>query len=47
MTIVKKIVGDNKKGGDSKIKFSLWEDRIAKKIAMGNSPFQLFFTARM
>ena len=28
MTIIKKIVGENKKAWNSKIKFALWEDRI-------------------
>ena len=41
MTIVKRIIGDNKKSWDSKIKFSLWVDRITKKSAMRKSPFEL------
>ena len=28
MTIVKKIVGENKKAWDSKIKYALWANRI-------------------
>ena len=43
MTIVKKIVGDNKKSWDSKIKFVLWADRITKKGAIGKSPFKLVY----
>ena len=43
MTIVKKIVGDNKKAWDSKIKFALWTDRITKKNATGKSPFKLVY----
>ena len=43
MTIVKKIVGDNKKAWDSKIKFALWADRITKKSATGKSPFELVY----
>jgi hypothetical protein len=43
MTIVKKIVGDNKKSWDSKIKFALWADRITKKGATGKSPFELVY----
>jgi len=35
MTIVKKIVGENKKSWDSKIKYALWEDRITKKDSTG------------
>ena len=41
MTIIKKIVGDNKKAWDSKIKLALWADRITKKISTGRSPFDL------
>ena len=43
MTIVEKIVGDNKKAWDSKIKFALWADRITKKSATGKSPFELVY----
>lgn len=43
MTIVKKIIGDNKKSWDSKIKFVLWADRITKKGATGKSPFELVY----
>ena len=43
MTIVKKIVGDNKKAWDSKIKFALWADRITKKSATRKSPFELVY----
>ena len=43
MTIVKRIIGDNKKSWDSKIKFALWADRITKKSATGKSPFELVY----
>ena len=43
MTIIKKIVGDNKKSWDSKIKFALWADRITKKGSTGKSPFELVY----
>ena len=43
MTIIKKIVGDNKKAWDSKIKFSLWANRITKKISTERSPFELVY----
>jgi hypothetical protein len=43
MTIVKKIVGENKKSWDSKIKHALWADRITKKEATGKSPFELVY----
>ena len=43
MTIVKKIVGDNKRSWDSKIKFALWTDRITKKGSTRKSPFELVY----
>ena len=43
MTIVKKIIGDNKKSWDSKIKFALWANRITKKSSTGKSPFELVY----
>jgi hypothetical protein len=43
MTIVKKIVGENKGSWDSKIKYALWADRITKKVATGKSPFELIY----
>ena len=43
MTIVKKIIGDNKKSWDSKIKFALWADRITKQSATGKFPFELVY----
>jgi hypothetical protein len=43
MTVVKKIVGENKRSWDSKIKYALWEDRITKKTTTGKSPFELVY----
>ena len=43
MTIIKKIMGDNKKAWDSKIKLALWIDRITKKNSTGRSPFELVY----
>jgi hypothetical protein len=43
MTIVKKIVGENKKTWDSKIKYALWADRITKKEATRKSYFELIY----
>jgi hypothetical protein len=43
MTIVKKIVGENKRSWDSKIKYALWADRITKKEATRKSPFELVY----
>ena len=39
MTIIKKIVGNNKKAWDSKIKLALWADRITKKSST-EDPFR-------
>ena len=43
MTIVKNIIDVNKKSWDSKIKFSLWADRITKKSATRKSPCELVY----
>eukprot|EP00253_Pinus_taeda_P034527 PITA_34527 len=43
ITIIKKIVGDNKRSWDSKIKYALWADRITKKKVTGKSPFELVY----
>ena len=43
MTIIKKIVGDNKKAWDSKIKLTLWAGRITKKSSTGRNPFELVY----
>ena len=43
MTIAKKIIGDNKKSWDSKIKFALWVNRIRKKSATWKYSFELVY----
>ena len=43
MNILKKVVGENKKSWDSKIKYALWEDRITTKTSMGKTPFELVY----
>ena len=43
MTIVKKIVGENKKAWDSKIKYALLANMITKKTSTGKSPFELVY----
>jgi hypothetical protein len=43
MVIIKKIVGDNKRNWDSKIKYVLWANWITKKQATGKSPFELVY----
>jgi hypothetical protein len=39
INIVKKLLEDNKKAWDSKLKFALWADRVTTKRALGLSPF--------
>jgi hypothetical protein len=41
--IIKKLLEDNKKAWDSKLKFSLWADRVTVKRSLGLSPFQLVY----
>jgi hypothetical protein len=41
--IIKKLFEDNKKAWDSKMKFSLWVDRVTTKRSLDLSPFQLVY----
>jgi hypothetical protein len=41
--IIKILLEDNKKSWDSKLKFSLWADRVTTKRSLGISPFQLVY----
>jgi hypothetical protein len=41
--IIKRLLEDNKKAWDSKLKFSLWDDRVKTKRSLGVSPFQLVY----
>jgi hypothetical protein len=43
VNIIKKLLEDNKKAWDSKLKFSLWADRVTTKRSLGISPFQLVY----
>jgi hypothetical protein len=43
--IIKRLLEDNKKAWHSKLKFSLWADRVATKRSIGISPFQLVYGA--
>jgi len=43
MTILKKIVGDNKKIWDRKINYDLWENIITKKDSTGKIQFELVY----
>jgi transposase InsO family protein len=41
--IIKKLLEDKKKAWDSKLKFSLWADRVTVKRSLGLSPFELVY----
>jgi transposase InsO family protein len=41
--IIKKLLTENKKSWDSKLKFSLWANRISNKNSIGTSPFQMVY----
>jgi transposase InsO family protein len=41
--LIKRLLEDNKKAWDSKLKFSLWADRVTTKRSLGISPFQLVY----
>ena len=43
MNILKKVVGENKKSWDSKIKYAVWADRITTKTSMGKTPFDMVY----
>eukprot|EP00253_Pinus_taeda_P021216 PITA_21216 len=43
--VIKKLLEDNKKSWDSKLKFALWADRVTIKKSIGNSPFKLVYGA--
>jgi transposase InsO family protein len=41
--LIKRLLEDNKRAWDSKIKFSLWANRVTTKKPLGTSPFQLVY----
>jgi hypothetical protein len=41
--IIKKLLEDNKRAWDSKLKYALWADRVSTKREIGTSPFQLVY----
>ena len=45
--IIKKLLEDNKKNWDSKLKFALWADKVTNKKSIGNSPFKLVHGAHV
>jgi transposase InsO family protein len=43
INIIKILLEDNKKAWDSKLNFSLWDDRVTTKRSLGVSLFQLVY----
>ena len=43
MTIIKKLLQENKKDRHTKLIHALWDDRISIKKSIGTSPFQLVY----
>jgi hypothetical protein len=43
MNIIKKVVGENKKYWDRKIKYAVWADQITTKTSTGKTPFELVY----
>jgi len=43
INIIKKLLEDNKKAWDSRLKFALWAERVTTKRSLGISPFQLVY----
>jgi hypothetical protein len=43
MKLIKRLLEDNKRAWDSKLKFALWADRVTTKKSLGTSPFQLVY----
>ena len=41
--IIRKLLENNQKSWDSKLKFSLWDDRVSDKRSIGTSPFKLLY----
>ena len=41
--IIKKLLENNQKSWDSKLKFALWADRVTDKRSIGTSPFKLVY----
>ena len=41
--IIKKLLEDNTKNLDSKLKYALWDDRVTIKKSTGNSPFKMVY----
>ncbi|WP_215413838.1 hypothetical protein, partial [Escherichia coli] len=41
--IIRKLLEENQKSWDSKLKFSLWPDRVTNKKSIGTSPFKMVY----
>jgi ribonuclease HI len=41
--LIKKLLEDNKRAWDSRLKFALWADRVTTKRSLGISPYQLVY----
>ena len=41
--IIKKLLEENKKAWNAKLKFALWADKVSTKKSIGTSPFQLVY----
>ena len=41
--IIRKLLENNQKSSHSKLKFSLWDDRVTDKKSIGTSPFKLVY----
>jgi transposase InsO family protein len=41
--LIKKLLEENKRAWDSKLKLALWDDRVTTKKSLGISPFQLVY----
>jgi hypothetical protein len=44
--IIKRLLEENKRACELKLKFSLWVDRVTTKKSLGTSPFQLVYRAQ-
>jgi transposase InsO family protein len=45
LRIIKRLLEDNKRAWNSKLKFALWDDRVTTKRSIGLSPFRLVYGA--
>jgi transposase InsO family protein len=45
--LIKRLLEDNKKAWDSKLKFALWADRVTTKRSIGTTPFQLVYGTKV